>query len=266
MKRLLFLSVLSLAGVVFLAGCSSRSTRAVEDSESAPAPQFSAKKGLFLSDKTRQSLGLKLVEVEERKLTSTLEVELRIYRKDGASAFASGAIAPEQAKLLKPGQAVELRVLQGGKLTGKVTSVSDQLQGAMGSVEVLVEIPDATDVLLVGTFVLASVPSESRGSVLTVPRLALLGCSEGQFVYTVSGEHLVRTAVKTGLVGTISTSSKNSHLRKAEMGRKWRRRHHNTLDEIKTRPLANMEADFLLPIRINRFLRRLPRRSRIHLP
>jgi len=80
MKRFLFLSVLSLAGVVFLAGCSSRSTRAVEDSESATAPQFSAKKGLFLSDKTRQSLGLKLVEVEERKLTSTLEVELRIYR------------------------------------------------------------------------------------------------------------------------------------------------------------------------------------------
>jgi multidrug efflux pump subunit AcrA (membrane-fusion protein) len=33
---------------------------------------------------------------------------------------------------------------------------------------------------------------------VTIPRAALLGCSEGHFVYTVSGEHLVRAAVKVG--------------------------------------------------------------------
>jgi len=35
-------------------------------------------------------------------------------------------------------------------------------------------------------------------NVASIPRSALLSCSEGYFVYTVSGEHLVRTAVKVG--------------------------------------------------------------------
>jgi multidrug efflux pump subunit AcrA (membrane-fusion protein) len=39
---------------------------------------------------------------------------------------------------------------------------------------------------------------DSGAFVVTIPRAALLGCSEGHFVYTVSGEHLVRTGVKVG--------------------------------------------------------------------
>jgi hypothetical protein len=39
---------------------------------------------------------------------------------------------------------------------------------------------------------------ESKAEVVTIPSAAVLGCSEGQFVYAVSGEHLVRTAVKVG--------------------------------------------------------------------
>jgi hypothetical protein len=198
MKRFLFVNALALTGAVLLAGCGSRSTSAVEDSETPAVPQFSAKKGLFLPDQTRQSLGLKLVEVEERKLTSTLEVELRVYRKERASAFTSGAVAPEQANLLKAGRTVDVRLPDGGRRTGEVTSVSDQLQRATGSAEVLVEIPNTPEALTVGTFVRASVPSESNRSVVTIPRAALLGCSEGDFVYTASGEHLVRTAVKVG--------------------------------------------------------------------
>jgi multidrug efflux pump subunit AcrA (membrane-fusion protein) len=81
---------------------------------------------------------------------------------------------------------------------GRVVRVSDELQKATGLAEVLVEIPDAGEGLPVGAFVQARVPRESSESVVTIPRAALLGCSEGQFVYTVSGEHLVRTAVKVG--------------------------------------------------------------------
>ena len=35
---------------------------------------------------------------------------------------------------------------------------------------------------------------------VTIPRSALLECSDGHSVYTVSGEHLVRTPVKAGAV------------------------------------------------------------------
>ena len=43
-------------------------------------PQFSAKKGLLLPDDTRQSLGLRIVEVTEQKVPATLDVQLRIYK------------------------------------------------------------------------------------------------------------------------------------------------------------------------------------------
>lgn len=198
MKRFWLIGMAALAGVGLLAGCGARSSVPAEGESAAMAvPQFSAKKGLLLPDTTRRALGLTMAEVTERKMASALEVSLRVYQVAGGVGLASGMVAPEQAKRLQKGQAVEMRV--GDKaVAGKVVQVSDELQRATGFLEVLVEIPDAGEGLAVGTFVQARVPRESSESVVTIPRAALLGCSEGQFVYTVSGEHLVRTTVKVG--------------------------------------------------------------------
>jgi multidrug efflux pump subunit AcrA (membrane-fusion protein) len=76
--------------------------------------------------------------------------------------------------------------------------VSDALTKATGTVEVLVEIPNGAETLAVGAFVPASVVLEREESVVTIPRAALLECSDGHSVYTVSGESFVRTAVKVG--------------------------------------------------------------------
>jgi hypothetical protein len=198
MKRALITVALALIGATLLTGCKRQPAGTAADSEVTAVPQFSAKNGLALPEQTRQSLGVKLVEVTERKLASSMNIELRIYRKEATTAFASGAVTPEQAKLLKPGRSVEVHLPDGVKRTAKVTGVSDALQRTTGSVEVLVEIPRLSDSLAMGAFVQASVTTESEGSVGTIPRSALLGCSEGRFVYTVSGEHLVRTAVKVG--------------------------------------------------------------------
>jgi len=198
MKRFWWIGIGALAGAGLLAGCGARSSVPTEGEPAAMAvPQFSAKKGLLLPDTTRRSLGLKMAEVTERRIASALEVSLRVYRVAGGVGLASGMMAPEQAKRLQKGQAVETRV--GDKaVTGKVVRVSDELQRATGLAEVLVEIPDAGEGLVAGGFVQARVPGESSESVVTVPRAALLGCSEGQFVYSASGEHLVRTTVKVG--------------------------------------------------------------------
>ena len=51
-----------------------------------------------------------------------------------------------------------------------------------------------------GAFLQASCQLESGESVVTIPRAALLQCSDGYSVYTVSGEHLLRTPVKVGVV------------------------------------------------------------------
>ena len=197
MNRLLSSLVLALTGASSLTGCKQESTREPATTESV-VPQFSAKKGLMLPERTRQSLGLKLVGVMERKLTSSMDMELRVYRKEAATAFASGVVTPEHAKLLNAGESVEIRLADGQRKTAKVTGVSDALRQATGSLEVLVEIPGIPDSLPVGAFLQANATMVSQGTVVTIPRAALLGCSDGHFVYAVSGEHLVRTAVKIG--------------------------------------------------------------------
>jgi hypothetical protein len=198
MIRFWLIRIAALAAVGLLAGCGAHSSvTAAGESAAVAVPQFSAKKGLLLPETTRQALGLKMAEVAERRIDSALEVSLRVYQVAGGVGLASGMVAPEQAKRLHKGQAVEVRT--GDKeVPGKVVRVSDELLKATGLAEVLVEIPHAAEGLQVGEFVQARVPGESSESVVTIPRAALLGCSEGQFVYTVSGEHLVRTTVKVG--------------------------------------------------------------------
>jgi len=198
MNRLWLIAVAAVAGMGLLAGCGARSSAPAEGESAVVAvPQFSAKKGLLLPETTRQALGLKMAEVAERKIASALELSLRVYQVADGVGLASGMVAPEQAKRLQKGQAVEIRVGEK-EVPGKVVRVSDELLKATGLAEVLVEIPDAGEGLSVGAFVQARAPGESSESVVTIPRAALLGCSEGQFVYTVSGEHLVRTTVKVG--------------------------------------------------------------------
>ena len=202
MNRPLFAGILALTGAWLLSGCERRLESTTADSEVEVVPQFSAKRGLLLPEQTRRSLGLKLADVTERKLSSTLDLALRVYRKDATAAFASVAVPPEQSKLLKVGQSIETHPPDGARQTARVTGVSGQWQQAIGSVEVLVEISGSLDALAVGAFVPATALIQTGEKVVAIPRSAVLGCSEGNFVYTVSGEHLVRTAVKLGLSNT----------------------------------------------------------------
>jgi len=196
MKRNLFTAIVVAGLVTLLAGCKPKTIESAE--QAALVPQFSAKKGLLLPEATRRSLGLKIVEVSEHKVGATLSLQLRVYRTDGGVALASGTVTPEQAKLLQAGQRLEARTSDGKAITAKVSGVNDQLQKATGATEVLVEISSAPEPLAVRDFLQATATLDSGESVATIPRSALLACSEGNFVYTVSGEHLVRTAVKVG--------------------------------------------------------------------
>lgn len=200
MKRLIAGSVALLAALV-LAGCRPKATSspAVEETV-ALGPQFSAKKGLFVPEDTRQSLGVKLTEVAEQKIGATIEIQLRVYEVTKNASFASGTVTPEQAKELKAGEPLLIRASDGRSITGKITVLNDQLQKATGMIEVLAGIPSASAQLAVGDFLQASGTLESGESVVTIPRAALLQCSDGYSVYTVSGEHLVRTPVKVGAV------------------------------------------------------------------
>jgi hypothetical protein len=160
-------------------------------------PKYSAQNGLLVPDETRRSIGLKIVDVTAQKVPATLDILLRVYQDGRESLLASAAVTPEDAKELKRGQAVRAS-LNGTNLTGSVLGVSAQLQKATGMTEVLVEIGNASGAATFGAFLSASIDMESSAAVVSIPRAALLQCSDGHSVYTVSGEHLVRTPVQVG--------------------------------------------------------------------
>lgn len=188
-----------LAGFIF-AGCQAKNQQS--DAVQPPVllgPKYSAKKGLELPEETRRSLGVKIVEVTENKVPATINLELRVYQTDNESSFASAAVTLEEVQLLKAGAVVQAR-LDGIILTGTVTRVNLRLQKATGMGEVLVEMSHRAGGLRAGLFVPATVAVDSETTMVSIPQAALLRCSDGHSVYTVSGDHLVRTAVKVGAV------------------------------------------------------------------
>lgn len=195
------LAAFATVSVLVCAGCQAKSANptAVEEAVTL-GPQYSAKKGLLLPEATRRSLGVKIVEVAEQKIAATIEMQLRVYEVTKNTSLASGTVTPEQAKKLKAGEPMVIRVGDGRNITGRITALNDRLQKATGMMEVLAEFPNAAAKFAVGDFLPASGTLESSESVVTVPRAALLQCSDGYSVYTVSGEHLMRTPVKVGTV------------------------------------------------------------------
>jgi hypothetical protein len=197
------LAAIAAVSALALAGCQPKSTSSAAVEEAVTlGPQFSAKKGLLVPEDTRRSLGVKIAEVAEQKVAATVDLQLRVYAVAKDICRASGTVSPEQAKQLKAGEPLLIRTGDGRSVNGKITALNDQLQKATGMTEVLAEISNASAQFAVGAFLQASETLESGESVVTVPRAALLQCSDGYSVYTVSGEHLVRTPVKVGAANT----------------------------------------------------------------
>lgn len=180
-----------------LAGCQKKSGEAASGETVEIGPKYSPKSGLSVPSDTRLSLGLKIVEVTEQKVPATLAVQLRVYQAGKESILASASVTPEEAKALKLGLVVHARS-NDATLAGRVIRVSDELQKATGMAEVLVELSVPTNAPALGGFLSANVALESEATVVTIPRAALLECSDGHSVYTVSGDNFVRAPVKVG--------------------------------------------------------------------
>ena len=187
----------ALAGAA-LTACQPKNIAPASEGEAVVlGPQYS-KKGLLLPEDTRRSLGVRIVEVTEQKVNATLELSLRVYQVGDRGGLASGTVTLEQARLLQAGQAVEVKTADGHTVAGKVTRLGDDLQKVNGTIEVLVEFRPVPDAVQAGAFLEARLSLGDATNVVSIPRAALLECSDGYSVYTVSGEHLVRTPVKVG--------------------------------------------------------------------
>jgi multidrug efflux pump subunit AcrA (membrane-fusion protein) len=198
MKRNQFCVWSLLLAALALAGCKKNpGEAAVGEATVEIGPKYSAKSGLSVPSDTRLSLGLKIVEVMEQKVPATLDVQLRVYQASKESILASASVTPEETKTLKPGLVVHARS-NDANLAGRILRVDDELLKATGMAEVLVELNVTTNAPALGGFFSASVALESEATVVTVPRAALLECSDGNSVYTVSGDNFVRAPVKVG--------------------------------------------------------------------
>lgn len=199
MKTINLFASVALALILSLTGCKPSASITALAAENKPlAPEFSPKSGIYLPDKTRESLGLKLVEVAEQKIVGTIPISLRVYRTNSNSILTSTTIAPEQALLFPVGETIHANLRDNKTAPGKVQRVSAELQHVTGSMELLVAFDLSPEGIAIGDFIEATTKRDSGKNVVTIPRRALLESSEGQFAYTVNGDRFVRTAVKTG--------------------------------------------------------------------
>lgn len=159
-------------------------------------PEYTAK-GIYVPDDTRHSLGLKVVEIGEEKVATTLDLTLRVYESTPTAVRASALLPPDEAAMLKPGQSLEVSTPGGLHAAATVVAVDDRLKDVAGQVEVLVDI--ATNVgTTVRAFLAARAVVGGTEVVTSVPRSALIQGVEGYFVYTTSGNRFVRTPVMVG--------------------------------------------------------------------
>jgi hypothetical protein len=203
--------------IAALSGCTRDASQKHKASEEHEHPEngvtFGAKHGLRVRSETAAFIGLKVADVEERPVKSEFRFAAQVYRAAAdakvvsvrplaaATAFASGDVSPEDARVLRRGQAITVQLGQGASLSGRIAEIEPHTdKSTVEHLDVTVAIDDSSGQLAAGNFVDVKVPVGGDKPVASVPRSALLQTAEGKFVYTVSGEHFVRTAVKTGVV------------------------------------------------------------------
>jgi multidrug efflux pump subunit AcrA (membrane-fusion protein) len=198
-----------------LTGCRDKDSdnRAHEPAETETGVTFNEKNGLLVPPETAKFIGLQVTDVEEQKIAATFQFSAQVYRAASETQFASlppggvpvalasGSVTPANAARLSEGQKVSVRSADSEvSLPGHIVTLKRDLEKASGQVEVLLAVSDGQQSLAPGAFVSVTVPFDGKKKAVSVPRSALLRTIEGDFVYTMSGEHFVRTPVQPGLV------------------------------------------------------------------
>lgn len=176
---------------------------------------FEKGSGLKLSQESLEAMGVKTEEVEERLLTAQLSSQAQIYRSAeeksslpsgfrNGFAYASAPIPVSVADCLDPERVVTVRWKNGEEQNARLMKVDDALRIATDTVEALLEIPDPSRSLSVGSFVQVEFSSGAGRHGMAIPASALLETAEGRFVYVKNGTYLLRTAVQTA-VGSSSS-------------------------------------------------------------
>ena len=192
--------------VLLPCGCSRSHTEAQAEEHSEEGVTFKEGKGLRIPKGTSDFIGLKIVDVGEQKLASTLRFSAKVYSPsisgktatESRTTLATGFVRKADVNRLQVGQSVKIQSDSDTAFSGKIIALNREMEKIIGQVEVLLEIDDTQKPLSMGNQVEVVVATGKEESIIGIPKSALLRTAEGNFVYTVSGEHLVRSEVKVG--------------------------------------------------------------------
>ena len=186
------------ASLLLVIGCIHGEPKASSEEAKEEVVTFNAKFGLAVPKKTADFIGLQIVEVEDRLVPSTNQFSAQIYARRNGVAFATASIDKKSLESVRAEIALTATTREGQSFKAVVRKVTSL--AANGNSEVLMEIEDSSTALKVSDYLTVGIANGTEQEVVSVPRSALLKTIEGHFVYTASGERLVRTAVKIGTV------------------------------------------------------------------
>lgn len=183
-------------------------TRGETSLEGAPSTGVSFKEGtgIFLSEATRDALGLTMANVEEKRLSISHGCTAQIYKeateparltgeREGYS-YASVLLDDAVAATLDEGDMVQLPASAG---TGGVFRVLQRSTATTSSqAEVLIELPDPEGEWKMGRFVKISWIQESTALTTLLPASAVLQTAFGTYAYVQNGEALLRIPIVIG--------------------------------------------------------------------
>lgn len=185
-------------------GCGEQAEREPGEAYAAGEIQlFDKNKGVGLPPELQRELGLATVEVMEKSVTSRLEKMAQVYRAaTGASPAAAVVwLSVAEAKDLRVGQGVLMGSIGSPKTsaTGRLVRLEKSSSLSPGQLEALIEVDDAEGRFPMGSSLLVVFSAEGARTALVVPESAIVPGAAGAFVYTVNGEHFIRTLVKLGV-------------------------------------------------------------------
>jgi multidrug efflux pump subunit AcrA (membrane-fusion protein) len=189
--------ILIFAAAALLASGASESIPNVVQTREDPNIGIKYKKnqGLFVTDISARLIGLKIAEVEERRIPGKIVFTAQVYEtKPAGKALATGWLPSSSETAVRVGADVSV---SGGR-HGKIIEVVTLAATITHKLEALLEIDASNDKLSVSDFVEVEVTVPASKETIVVPRSAVLKTSEGTFVYADNSGWKVRTQVKTG--------------------------------------------------------------------
>ena len=167
---------------------------------------FKEGSGIQMGSKTKESIGLKTVEVEDRTTRRDIRFTAQVYREareisqnqgePSGFAYASAWVDGTTADQLSTGTTL---LIDGvNKTTGIVMRADRTMVESGGPVEILIQIHDNVQVWKIGTFAYASSVSDEGAAVTMIPISAVLETAYGPFAYVANGAFFTRTEISLG--------------------------------------------------------------------